>query len=275
MILDDSHLEDFVNKWAEYDPQATGYILIEDFRTLIENLKEPLGLPEKTTEEDKLLFIDSLQLATFDSLSKYNFYDVLSNISRELLLKSKLTSKKSLTLDFSAREERVQKLLEELSFKGHKHEIEAVVELHKKSAKMTSKIFKRKDTFSSTLLKVVLKFKRILKRIRDRKKNGIAPPSKLNTKTHESPLRSRNETSIVTSSIDSSSSSSESNSNDDTDWRRQRSMPSDIIIRPPTLREKPVNIPKFKLIDHDKVLSVIEENSVQNSKGSKNESSMS
>ena len=90
LIISQESLEDFADKWSKYDPNATGFILIEDFRILIEELKPPLGIPKNTCEEDKLVFIDSLQLATFDMISKYFFYDILSNMSRELLCQKKM-----------------------------------------------------------------------------------------------------------------------------------------------------------------------------------------
>lgn len=90
LIISQESLEDFADKWSKYDPNATGFILIEDFRILIEELKPPLGIPKDTSEEDKLVFIDSLQLATFDMISKYFFYDILSNMSRELLCQKKM-----------------------------------------------------------------------------------------------------------------------------------------------------------------------------------------
>ena len=39
LIINEESLEDFADKWSKYDPNATGFILIENFRILIEELK--------------------------------------------------------------------------------------------------------------------------------------------------------------------------------------------------------------------------------------------
>lgn len=126
MVIKNEVLDDFVEKWSKYDPNATGFIKIEDFRILIEEVKPPLGLSPPVTEEDKLKFIDSLQLATFEGLSKYNFYDALNNITKNSLLEERM-KRTSKVLDYSTRQERINKIIEELNFKNNKEEIAAVV----------------------------------------------------------------------------------------------------------------------------------------------------
>lgn len=130
LILKEESLNDFVQKWSKYDPLATGFIKIEDFQKMIVEVKPPLGIAEDTSEEEKLRYIDALQLATFDRISKYNFHDVLNNITRQLLVqaKIKLTTR---ALDFEAREEKMRQFLRELNFDNTKEEIAAVQELEK------------------------------------------------------------------------------------------------------------------------------------------------
>ena len=174
-------------------------------------------------------------------------------------------------LNYGAREERYQKLLTELSFKEHKEEISAIIELNRRANKIDSKIFKQKDSFSTTVLKATMKFKHILRRVRLRlanKAKGISDDPSFVNKDEERKVK------LSLSSSESSGSEESSNSSDSKsdNWRRRRSdNNSEIIIKPPTLREKSQNQTKIRLFNEDKELSVIEEKSYINSKYSKND----
>lgn len=172
LIIKDENLQDFVNKWSKYDPFATGFIEIQDFRKLIEELDPPFKIDEKMDYEEKIKFIDSLQLATFDSISKYNFYDVLRNMTKQVIVQDKVTNTAK-NLDLIAKEERINKLIEELDFENNKDGIEAIIELQTKSLRLHRKIFKNRDVFPASMLKATMIFKRKLKRIRDRKEVEI------------------------------------------------------------------------------------------------------
>ena len=191
--------------------------------------------------------------------------------------------KKTVDLEFSAREDRIQRLMNELSFQDHKNEIFAVIEMENKATKMTSKAFKNQDTFSSTVFKATMKFKRILRKVRERiaaRKNAQDFPEDNVSTQEEQKFKNRfMMDSLMSESIsnDDESKSQDLTDSDDSsgnndEWRHKRSMKtsSDILIKPPTIREKSISTgTKIRLFDDKTPLSVIEEKSYANSKGSK------
>ena len=44
-------IEDFINRWKDYDPRATGYITVKDLIFLVNELPEPLGSKKEETNE--------------------------------------------------------------------------------------------------------------------------------------------------------------------------------------------------------------------------------
>jgi hypothetical protein len=270
-IKDDS-LQDFVHKWSKYDPFATGFIEIQDFRKLIEELDPPFKIDENMDYDEKIKFIDSLQLATFDSISKYNFYDVLSNMTKQVILQDKLASTAK-NFDLIAREERMNKLIQELDFENNREGIEAIIELQTKSLRLQKKIFKNRDAFPASMLKATMIFKRKLKRIRDRKEFESSLKVRPKMEVHKEALSILKENSDESSSFNSVDSDSEEEFKG---WReRELSAKSpSIMIKLPTKSKKTMNQNKIKIFDEEASLSIIEENShlySRQSRYSKNE----
>jgi len=179
LLIKDEVLKQFVDKWSKYDPYATGFIAIEDFRLLLDELDPPFGFEVNQDELEKSDYVDSLQLATFEKLSKYNFFDVLSNMTKRIIMANQM-NKSSNVLEETEKEERLQNLIKELNFENQKEEIAVVVELMKRNNKITKKLYKKRDFFSSTVLKAAMIFKRKLKHIRDRQ-NNIKSPKVINS----------------------------------------------------------------------------------------------
>ena len=69
-------IEDFIYRWKDYDPNATGYITVSDLIFLVNELPEPLGAKKSDVEEeDKDLEVDDND--------KYMF-----NVKKKMLIKN-------------------------------------------------------------------------------------------------------------------------------------------------------------------------------------------
>jgi hypothetical protein len=74
--------------WADFDPDATTFMNIGDFRAFLFQLGSPLGFDE-IYKNDKFLqdkFIASLDLPIYYEFSKYQFLDVLEGLSFRLMV---------------------------------------------------------------------------------------------------------------------------------------------------------------------------------------------
>ncbi len=52
-VISPSSLEEFIEKWSEYDPQGTGFLTPEDLAFFLFEVNPPLGLKEENEEELK------------------------------------------------------------------------------------------------------------------------------------------------------------------------------------------------------------------------------
>jgi len=48
-VISPAQIDEFLDKWAEYDPQGTGLISPEQFAFLIHDLPQPLGLKDNAS----------------------------------------------------------------------------------------------------------------------------------------------------------------------------------------------------------------------------------
>ena len=78
-------MDDFVDLWSKYDPEATGYIKIEDLSPLLKDLANSTNGSNlfvdkesvSTSEEFRSKLVSSLKIPTFGKFKRVMFYDTL------------------------------------------------------------------------------------------------------------------------------------------------------------------------------------------------------
>lgn len=78
----------FKQVWAEFDEDASSFIKIADLRRFLLLIGPPFGFDKETLESKGLQdkFIAALNLPTYNSMSEYQFMDVLEAISMRLMV---------------------------------------------------------------------------------------------------------------------------------------------------------------------------------------------
>ncbi|TNV87903.1 hypothetical protein FGO68_gene16047 [Halteria grandinella] len=81
-------LTHFKEVWAEFDEDATSFIKLPDLRRFLIRLGSPFGFDRETLQSKPLQdrFIAALNLPTYNSMSDYQFMDVLDAISMRLMV---------------------------------------------------------------------------------------------------------------------------------------------------------------------------------------------
>jgi hypothetical protein len=92
--VNSQELHNFMKVWSHYDPDAKGFIPKVKFTDFLYDLGEPLGF-DRTKPPDKeaiTYFTESLELSVYNDLMDFQFYNVIENLSKKILIDEYLGS---------------------------------------------------------------------------------------------------------------------------------------------------------------------------------------
>lgn len=81
-------VERILDSWANFDPNATGFLKVSDFEAFMLELGRPMGWePEDAdTHEERQMFVKQLALPIYNEMSDYQFTDVCLALCRRVII---------------------------------------------------------------------------------------------------------------------------------------------------------------------------------------------